>query len=74
MQIIWLVSLALTVFGIVDIVRQPDAAWKASGQNKVLWIVLVILLGLIGFLVYWFAIRPKVVAAAGAAPPPPPAY
>ena len=74
MQIFYLISLALMVVGIVDIVRQPDHAWKASGQNKVLWIVLMVLLGLIAFAIYFLAIRPKVVAAAGSAPPPPPAY
>lgn len=64
LPIIWLIGLAIAIYCIVDITKQPDAAWQAAGQNKVLWIVLVLLLGVIGSAIYWFAIRPKVVGVA----------
>jgi quinol-cytochrome oxidoreductase complex cytochrome b subunit len=55
--------LALPLWGIVDAAVRPDSAWRAADQNKVLWIVLMIVLGLIGTLIYFIAIRPKVSAA-----------
>ncbi len=64
MAIVFLLALAISIYCVVDIVQKPDAAWEGSGQNKVLWIVLVLVLGVIGSAVYWFAIRPKVVQAA----------
>jgi D-alanyl-lipoteichoic acid acyltransferase DltB (MBOAT superfamily) len=72
--IILVVGLALFVFHIyvlVDILKHGDAAWQASGQNTSLWIGLWVLAfccgGIIIDLIYWLAIRPKLVAP-GAAP------
>jgi hypothetical protein len=66
-------SLAMTVVAVVDIARRPEWQWKISGQEKVLWLLLVILINLFAIpsLIYWFKIRPKLVtvehaAAAGA--------
>jgi hypothetical protein len=66
-------SLAMTVVAVVDIARRPEWQWKISGQEKVLWLLLVILVNLFAIpsLIYWFKIRPKLVtvehaAAAGA--------
>jgi H+/Cl- antiporter ClcA len=68
-----LIGLALFVFHIyvlVDILKHSDGAWQSTGQNKTLWIVLWVLTLCCGFatildLIYWFAIRPKLVAAGG---------
>jgi hypothetical protein len=61
--------LAFHVYVLMDILKQGDAAWQASGQNKNLWIGLWVLAfccgGLIIDLIYWFAIRPKLVASGG---------
>ncbi|HEV3363988.1 MAG TPA: hypothetical protein VG795_07585 [Acidimicrobiia bacterium] len=74
--LILLMMLALFVipiWGIVDAATKPDAAWTAAGQSKVLWIVLQLVLGILGAIIYFVAIRPKLVAAA---PPSgyPPSY
>jgi hypothetical protein len=66
-------SLAMMVVAVVDIARRPEWQWRISGQEKVLWLLLVILINLFAIpsLIYWFKIRPKLVtvehaAAAGA--------
>lgn len=75
--LIGLAATAFVVWGIVDAATRPDAAWTVAGQNKVLWIVLqagglfFFGLGLIFAIVYFAAIRPKVMAAQGSPPPPP---
>lgn len=78
---IWLVvgigSLVLVIIAAVDASRHPDWAWQRSGNNKVLWIVLpIVLLLLCGFvggivaLVYLLSIKPKIVAAEQQGGPP----
>jgi hypothetical protein len=59
--VIWLILLAVSLYCVYDITQKSDAQWQAAGQNKILWIVLVLLFGILGSAVYWFAIRPKVV-------------
>lgn len=69
-----LLPLAFIIWGVVDAAGHSDAAWAAAGQNKVLWIVLqavgvfFCMVGLIFTIVYFAAIRPRVVA--GGLPPP----
>jgi hypothetical protein len=64
-----LVALGVTIFALVDVLRRPEWAWRAAGQNRTLWLVLTIvalffgLLGLIVDLIYLLSIRPKVAAA-----------
>jgi len=66
-------SLVMLVVALVDIVKRPDWQWKLAGQEKVLWILLVILVNVFAIpaLIYWFSIRKKLIgvehaAAAGA--------
>jgi hypothetical protein len=77
---IWIVvglgSLILVIMAAVDASKHPDWAWERSGNKKVLWIVLpIVLLVLCGFvggiaaLVYLRSIKPKVVAAEQQGPP-----
>lgn len=65
-------SLVFAIFCIVDIVRRPDWQWRLAGQEKILWLLLVILINfmclpLVMSLIYWFAIRSKLVAVEKAA-------
>src|ERR1700734_4211278 len=66
------VGVILCVIGIVDVVRRPAWAWRASGHDKRVWLILNIvglLFGVFFFgglmvgLIYLFAIRPKVALA-----------
>lgn len=62
-----LVGSVLAIWGLVDTLIRPEWAWQASGQNKVLWVILnivgIFFCGVILGPVYLIAIRPKVAAA-----------
>jgi Protein of unknown function (DUF2510) len=62
-------SLAMMVVAIVDMARRPDWQWKIAGQEKVLWLLLVILINFLAVpsLIYWFNIRKKLIAVEQAA-------
>jgi hypothetical protein len=59
------------ILKLVEIVQIPDHQFKAAGTEKVMWILLVVLTGWIGALIWQLAKRRDVLAAAGVAPPPP---
>lgn len=56
------------IMSLVDIARRPDWQFKAAGLEKVTWLVLVALIQFFG-IIYWFAIRRRVVAVEGLPPP-----
>ncbi len=62
-------TLVMFVVALVDIVKRPDWQWKLAGQEKVVWILLVILVNFLAILplVYWFNIRKKLIAVERAA-------
>jgi hypothetical protein len=62
-------SLAMMVVAIVDMARRPDWQWKIAGQERILWLLLVILVNLLAIpsLIYWFNVRPKLIAVEEAA-------
>ncbi len=49
------------IYALVDAIRWPDYMYKAAGSEKILWIVVVALVGWIGGLIYWFVIRNQLV-------------
>lgn len=53
------VPLALLVVALLDAVKYEDATWQASGQNKVLWVVLIVLLGCLGPILYLTVTKPR---------------
>lgn len=71
--IIWFVviigSLVMMVVALVDIVKRPEWQWRLAGQEKVLWILLVILINFFAIpsLIYWFNIRKKLIVVQNAA-------
>ena len=71
--IVWAViaigSLVLLVVALVDIVKRPEWQWKLAGQEKILWLLLVILVNFLAIpsLIYWFNIRKKLQAVEVAA-------
>lgn len=69
--LIWLVAIAVWVYGLVDAARRPDSEYQAVGSSKVLWIVLIVVLGVIGSLIYLLAIRPKMTRSAPPTPTTP---
>lgn len=64
---LFLVLIALAVFltpaiwwlvCLVQAVRVPEPQWVAAGQSKVVTILLMVLLGVVGTIVYAVAVRP----------------
>src|ERR687892_720634 len=47
------------IWGIIDAAVRPDAVWAATGQNKIVWVLVQIFLWTIGAIIYFVAIRPK---------------
>lgn len=61
-----LVFLVIPVWAIIDAIIRPGGQWAAADQNKVLWIVLLVVgtfvlgpVGLVLSIVYFVSIRPK---------------
>jgi hypothetical protein len=58
-----LIFVALPIWAALDAALKPDHTWAAAGQNKLVWVLLCLLLGLIGSLIYLAVVRPKLLAA-----------
>ncbi len=58
-----IIPLVFMIVAIVDIARRPDWQWKLAQQEKVTWILLVVLVNFFAVtaLIYWFSIRPKLI-------------
>jgi hypothetical protein len=61
-----LVLAGLWVWSLVDALRIRDQVWDAAGQNKVLWVLLIVLLGLLGSVLYLFIPKPALRRASAA--------
>jgi Phospholipase_D-nuclease N-terminal/Protein of unknown function (DUF2510) len=70
----WVAVLVGWILAIVEVVQIPDWQFRAAGSEKTVWILIVVLLGIIGALIWFLAKRSEVHAAAGRIPPPPPGW
>ena len=59
---------------VLEVARLPEPQFRAAGTDKTTWLLVVVLAGIIGALVWRFAKRDDVVAAAGRAAAPPPGW
>ena len=55
-------SVALWVWGLVDAASRPEWVFQRGGSNKVMWIVLIAVLGAIAAIVYLLSVRPRLAA------------
>jgi hypothetical protein len=62
-------ALVFFIVALVDMVKRPDWEWKIAGQEKLLWILLVVLVNFLAIpsFIYWFNIRGKLIAVREAA-------
>jgi hypothetical protein len=62
-------SIVFLIVALVDIVRRPEWEWKLAGQEKILWVLLVLLVNFLAIpsFIYWFNIRKKLIAVRAAA-------
>ncbi len=59
----------LWVVALIDCVKHDDRTYQAVGSSKPTWILVVVLLGGLGALIYWFSMRAKLRAAASGVQP-----
>lgn len=63
---IWLVMLLLGlgsvvfwIYTLVEVVKIPEPVWQHTRDDKIVWVLVIALLGWLGALVYWIAVRGK---------------
>jgi hypothetical protein len=71
---LWLASLVFWIVKIVEVAGIPDHQYEAAQTSKLVWVLIVVLAGIIGALIWQLAQRDKVLAMAGSVPPPPPGW
>ena len=62
--LVMLAVLVLFVVALMDLVRRPTEAWEASGQNQLVWALIVVFVAFIGPLLYLLIARPALDNAA----------
>ncbi len=60
--------LVLMTLALVDVARRPDWQWPAAGQNRVAWVLVILIISGIGPAVYLVMARPKLERVAGHGP------
>lgn len=50
--VIMLGTLLFTLFALIDIIRQPTSAWKATGHNQIVWLAIILVIPVLGSIVY----------------------
>ncbi|MGH9278974.1 MAG: hypothetical protein ACRD12_12825, partial [Acidimicrobiales bacterium] len=65
---LWLAALVFWIMTIIEVVKIQDDQYKAAGTDKIVWVLIVILAGVIGALIWRFVKRNDVLAATGAMP------
>ena len=58
MLLVSLVGLGLLLVALVDLVKRPADAWVRSGQNQIVWALVVVFLGFVGPVLYLLIARP----------------
>lgn len=56
-------SLVIWIWGIVDAAGRPEWVFNRAGSNKVMWIVLMAVLGAIPALIYFLSVRRRLEVA-----------
>src|ERR1700712_1041006 len=59
-------GLVYWILKVVEVVQIPEQQYRAAGTDKTTWVLVVVLVGLVGALVWQFAKRDEVLRAAGA--------
>ena len=62
---IFLIPFVFWIWTLVDALRHPDERYLATGQSKIVWILVIIFLGALGSLIYLFVARGKLRQLAG---------
>jgi hypothetical protein len=68
---LWLFGFVFWIIKVVEVARLPESQYRAVGSEKITWVLVVVLLGILGALVWQFAKRAAVLSAAGVGARPP---
>lgn len=63
-------ALVFWIMKIVEVAQIPEPQYRAAGTDKTVWVLVVVLVGWIGALIWQFAKRDDVLRARGLVPPP----
>jgi hypothetical protein len=69
----WLAAVGLWIYAIVEVTKVPDWRYRQVGSEKLVWVLIVILGGFIGALVFLIVKRGELIrggVTAGATAPP----
>ena len=58
-RILAVAGFALWIWASVNSLSKPDAVWEAAGQNKIVWLLVIIFLGFIGAILYALIAKPQ---------------
>jgi hypothetical protein len=54
-----LAAFGLTIWALVDLLRRPESDWAETGQDRLVWLLVVIFVGILGPILYLAICRPK---------------
>ncbi len=63
-------GLVFWIMKIVEVAGIPEQQYRAAGTDKTVWVLVVVLVGWVGALIWQFAKREDVLRARGLVPPP----
>jgi len=66
--LVGLVMFVVWVWALIDALQKTDGQWAAAGQSKVLWVLLIALLGFLGAILYFAMARPALRNGAAQSP------
>ncbi len=72
--LVWLAGIVFWIFRLIEVCRIPDVQFRAAGTEKVMWVIVIALTGVIGALIWQFSRRRDVLDSAGRIPAPPPGW
>jgi hypothetical protein len=53
---LWVVIVGVWLFGVLDAIRQPAAAWQRVGRSKAVWVLFMLFCGQAVAAVYYLAV------------------
>lgn len=62
--LVFLVGGIFWLWMLIDALRRPAAEWEAAGQNQIIHVVVIVVLGFIGAIVYALVARPRLLEVA----------
>lgn len=62
--LVFLLGAIFWLWMLIDALRRPAREWEAAGQNQIVHVVVIVVLGFIGAIVYALVARPRLQAVA----------